>query len=1393
MESITARCSKDPTDLKPYAAHNRSKRARRPLSETTAWVNNQASSPPPLQPYTPLPPGKIPRHTSLIPEGNPQTRTNSLSPPSKAADRRVSAISSEDARNSNRNSQISAASTKGSGISRTKAAVGPWRLGKTIGKGASGRVRKARHKYTGQDAAIKIISKKSAKLLQSQSLAAMDTMVVERANPEGRRVMPFGIERECAIMKLIEHPNIISLYDVWENRGELYTSRASISLFGGVTDTAHRYLVLEYVEGGELFNYIQTNGPLPEHEAVRIFRQIIAGLSYCHTFNICHRDLKPENILLDRNGNVKIVDFGMAALQPRHDWLFTPCGSVQYACPEVILAKPYRGDKADIWASGVVLFAMLTGFLPFDSPKRPNGDEDVEGVVRHVLSCDYEFPDGLSHEAEDFIWKVLQPDPEKRLRTRHMWEHPLLTRYAHLDSVDAEGRPYIGPAPPLTALDCGPPITHQSQIDAELLRNLHMLWHNVPEIELAERLMRIEPNYEKIIYAKLMRFKEQTLENYQGSQLEYSTSDYHHTNVEPIRKYSSRASVRPLGPGHRQPSQFSLLQPGTHPARKSQSYSVHRRTSDAETVGTQESYDPFRPSKRNVAQVPADYARVTVLRRASHASSRLASGRVTSKVSLRNQILRRPQADDGHSISSTPPAMRGSRHHQPSQRISSSQRGIPRGNSKVTINSKRSVNSNSSIIIVRKPASYKRNVSFVHNRQRAVHGPQPQLRTKERRLSPSTLHEKYLQGQAHLAGSKDGKPPLPSSPTILVPKENSPQLGALPVVRRRRSPTTAALPQSLDPGQILSLHVTQDARKVSTELALLCDESWNRDSMTTAPTTSASTTDPRTSQQSYLSTATSLSMDAQLQADLPLSGSEQVRKAAAGACDDHSLAPVPSKLLGSDYLGTYTKREIAKTRDLLKERARDSCMAPGYLDEVIAHLDRLMQPSRIRLANEERRAISTPTRATGISRGDTFEQIMEKNNIGYRTASEPMERQTHEQNTSTMRLVQDEEYKAISPIQPLTIRKKSSSSGPSSGSRTPTQQVFPAQAYQLQLSQPEQQSAGLTLLGGQGLDPIDEDADKENFDPADRKRNTYPGGERKKRHWFRRHHNAPPSKGTDINPPSFSAQCQRPSSKIDKIESKSHLHAIRPEAAKEAKKPPVSSKGRLFTIFTGKSKSKDPAKTSTERGGDYDLDDNASQSTEGSSSTRRYAHQTARATQHQHNRSTTSVLRRTGDKQHQANFKNESSLHTSPAHYRTIDPQPQNWLARFLRIKPATRILCFQVTKVRARREVANVFRDWRRYGMCDIHVDKTTSRIWAGVDAKNSLRIPSLKLAVELNTVLFRGRKANLSIARFVQERGAKSSFERVLEALEEILSARGVLIEDRETVQEIKRGTGM
>lgn len=186
---------------------------------------------------------------------------------------------------------------------------------------------------------------------------------------------------------------------------------------------------------------------------------------------------------MDRDRNIKIVDFGMAALQPSNKWLNTSCGSPHYASPEVIKAEQYRGDKADIWSCGVILFAMLTGFLPFDSAG------DWREVINAVLAGNYTFPKGLSHEAEDLISRMLQRDPKQRIAIKHMWQHPLILKYERLDSRDENGMSYIGPAPPLTANDCGKPIRHRNDIDAELLRNLQNLWHGVTEEELAQRLL----------------------------------------------------------------------------------------------------------------------------------------------------------------------------------------------------------------------------------------------------------------------------------------------------------------------------------------------------------------------------------------------------------------------------------------------------------------------------------------------------------------------------------------------------------------------------------------------------------------------------------------------------------------------------------------------------------------------------------------------------------------------------------------------------------------------------------------------------------------------------------------------------------------------------------------
>lgn len=212
---------------------------RMPLGDSTQRVNNA--------PYTDslLPSHgsfSLPHHESLKLNGilqardplssprllakthSQQGRINPIhSPGSNAANPRLSAISKEGyAPNSNRNSQISTTSTNGSDGRRRKTHIGPWHLGKTLGKGATARVRMARHAVTGQLAAIKIVQKKNAQLSQAGSLAALDHMDATMKHPgDGPRKMPYGIEREVAIMKLIEHPHILKLYDIWENRTEM--------------------------------------------------------------------------------------------------------------------------------------------------------------------------------------------------------------------------------------------------------------------------------------------------------------------------------------------------------------------------------------------------------------------------------------------------------------------------------------------------------------------------------------------------------------------------------------------------------------------------------------------------------------------------------------------------------------------------------------------------------------------------------------------------------------------------------------------------------------------------------------------------------------------------------------------------------------------------------------------------------------------------------------------------------------------------------------------------------------------------------------------------------------------------------------------------------------------
>lgn len=414
--------------------------------------------------------------------------------------------------------------------------IGPWKLGETLGLGSTGKVQLAHNEATGQQAAIKVISKAifNAKVTSKESALA--------ATPDS---LPYGIEREIIIMKLLNHPNVLRLYDVWETNSNLY-------------------MVLEYAEKGELFNLLVERGPLPENEAIRFFRQIVIGISYCHALGIVHRDLKPENLLLDHKFNIKIADFGMAALETEDKLLETSCGSPHYAAPEIVSGIPYHGFASDVWSCGVILFALLTGRLPFDDE-----DGNIRNLLLQVQSGKFQMPDDdeISKDAQDLIARILTVDPEKRIKARDILKHPLLQKYPSInDSKSIRNLPredtYLHP---LAEGDSAP-------IDETILQNLVVLWHGRSEADIITKLREPGANAEKTLYALLDRFRndsdrdslKQTQVKKRQSQTSAATQATNRkvapklpANNSPKRR--NRNSVISVSSSHKRPVSFNRL------------------------------------------------------------------------------------------------------------------------------------------------------------------------------------------------------------------------------------------------------------------------------------------------------------------------------------------------------------------------------------------------------------------------------------------------------------------------------------------------------------------------------------------------------------------------------------------------------------------------------------------------------------------------------------------------------------------------------------------------------------------------------------------------------------------------------------------------------------------
>ncbi|CAH8381507.1 unnamed protein product [Eruca vesicaria subsp. sativa] len=262
--------------------------------------------------------------------------------------------------------------------SPAKILLGKYELGRRLGSGSFAKVHLARSIETKNElVAVKIIDKK--RTIESN----MEPRIIREID---------------AMRRLRDHPNILKIHEVMATKSKIY-------------------LVMELAVGGELFSKLLRRGRLPESTARRYFQQLASALRFSHLHGVAHRDVKPQNLLLDREGNLKVSDFGLSAL-PEHlrdGLLHTACGTPAYTAPEVISRRGYDGGKADAWSCGVILYVLLVGYVPFD-------DSNIALMYRKIQRREYRFPSWISKQARSVIYQMLDPNPETRMSVESVME-----------------------------------------------------------------------------------------------------------------------------------------------------------------------------------------------------------------------------------------------------------------------------------------------------------------------------------------------------------------------------------------------------------------------------------------------------------------------------------------------------------------------------------------------------------------------------------------------------------------------------------------------------------------------------------------------------------------------------------------------------------------------------------------------------------------------------------------------------------------------------------------------------------------------------------------------------------------------------------------------------------
>ncbi|KAJ8288208.1 hypothetical protein COCON_G00008670 [Conger conger] len=257
--------------------------------------------------------------------------------------------------------------------------AGLYDLDKTLGRGHFAVVKLARHVFTGEKVAVKVIDK-----------TKLDTTATGH------------LFQEVRCMKLVQHPNIVRLYEVIDTQTKLY-------------------LILELADGGDLFDYIMKHEDgLSEEMAKKYFAQIVHAISYCHRLHVVHRDLKPENVVFfEKQGLVKLTDFGFSNKFQPGKKLTTSCGSLAYSAPEILLGDEYDAPAVDIWSLGVILFMLVCGQPPF---QEANDSE----TLTMIMDCKYTAPHHVSGACRDLIDRMLQRDPKRRASLEEIESHAWL-------------------------------------------------------------------------------------------------------------------------------------------------------------------------------------------------------------------------------------------------------------------------------------------------------------------------------------------------------------------------------------------------------------------------------------------------------------------------------------------------------------------------------------------------------------------------------------------------------------------------------------------------------------------------------------------------------------------------------------------------------------------------------------------------------------------------------------------------------------------------------------------------------------------------------------------------------------------------------------------------------